>query len=146
MAHEKCFAICENKCMVETMSKEQIENYSKPVISSDTELDVNGVLYLRLEPNISETVYNNTENPTKVYFSYDSRATSEYVKGTYQTCRFRFNKGMGTAAKPSSFIQAFDSTFHVKYLNDDLNISNFTKVFVEVLVEPGTLYVKVSGC
>lgn len=146
----KCYAIGENKSRIETMSKEQIENFSDPVISSDIDLDVNRVLYLRLEPNISETVYNNVENPVRVALSFDMQESSPYYSGTYQRCYFRFNKSMGTTSKPSSFIK-LPPDLHIpnmtiKYLNDDVNISNYTRIFLEVIVDNKTIYVRVDGC
>jgi hypothetical protein len=147
MAHSKCYGIDEDKCKVPVASLEDLKKLLEPTISKDTSVDKNRTLYLRLEPDVSETIYNNADIPSNVSFSYDSRETSEYIQGTYQTCRFRFNKGVGVGTKPSSFFKVQDQLpLVIKFLNGNLDISGFTRIFLEVFVEPGTIYVKVDGC
>lgn len=148
MAHEKCFAICESKSHVETLSKDQINKRVSPVISDETDLDVNGCLYLRCEQNVTEKVYNNKLNPTKTYINFDNSEESPYFNGLYQHCYFRFNKAMGTSSSPSSFIQLSPAItgYTIKYLNNSINITNYTRVFVEVFIDNHTIYVGVSGC
>lgn len=53
MAHDKCFAICENKCLVETYPKEKLYTKDNFIIIEGTE-SINPKQHLRVEKSYSE--------------------------------------------------------------------------------------------
>ena len=136
MAHNTCYAICENKCKVETMSKEQFYAAMLPK-ELGTNVDENGFLHLTYEQDIFIKRYLNvgTKKTKGVMFDnfYNSLAHVYFI----------FDKDMGTGSKLSDFITAKSGT--VKFLSTP-DITNYTRVFLEVYYFDSTFYVKVDGC
>lgn len=136
MAHNICYAICENKCKVETMSKEQIYN-QRLVKELGTNADKNGILPLHYDQAYLAIKYLNVGL---------TKTKGVMLGGFYNDMAhvyFIFDKDMGVGSKLSEFITAESGT--VKFLNSP-DITNYTRVFLEVYYFDSTFYVQVSGC
>lgn len=139
MAHGKCYAICESKCKVETLSKEEILNTTKPHTGTGGYNEDTKVLTLIVGNNVHERVLNNTDIPQSVQFALEDDI-EENVHSW-----FRFDKGMGVGF--SGFFKMADSAngYSLKFLNQP-NITNWTRIFVELFIDNKTVYIKVDGC
>lgn len=148
MAHNKYYAICESKCAVETMSKNDIEYRLNPILSNEPIL--NGILNLWLTEGVSQIAINNEELPKKVCINCDITPSSPYMStnGVYQTIAFRFNKALGAGGYASAYItlaSQVGSKLQLKFLNNP-DVSTYTRVFLTAYVDGKTVYVKVDGC
>lgn len=136
MALDICYAIYDNKCKAETMSKEQIYN-QRLVKELGTNADKNGILPLQYDQAYLAIKYLNVGL---------TKTKGVRFKGFYNDMAhvyFVFDKDMGIGSKLSEFITAESGT--VKFLNSP-NITNYTRVFLEVYYFDSTFYVQVSGC
>lgn len=136
MEHNICYAICDNKCKVEAMSKEQIYN-QRLVKEYGTNADKNGILPLRYDQAYLAIKYLNVGL---------TKTKGVMLDGFYNDMAhvyFIFDKDMGIGSKLSEFITAESGT--VKFLNSP-DITNYTRVFLEVYYFDSTFYVQVSGC
>ena len=136
MALDICYAIYDNKCKVETMSKEKIYN-QRLVKELGTNADKNGILPLQYDQDYLAIKYLNVGL---------IKTKGVRFKGFYNDMAhvyFVFDKDMGIGSKLSEFITAESGT--VKFLNSP-NITNYTRVFLEVYYFDSTFYVQVSGC
>ena len=141
VAHNKCFAIDESKCMVETMSKEQIQNYVNCTEMS-AELASDGTLEIPLTKYANEHVYSKNLTPTKLILKL-----GENFKKPCKIC-VRVSKSMGSVSSPSSFIglgSTMQGLYSLKFLNSP-DITNYTRLFLEIYCEDYNVFVKVDGC
>lgn len=136
MALDTCYAIYDNKCKVETMSKEKIYN-QRLVKELGANADKNGILPLQYDQAYLAIKYLN------VGLTKTKRVRFKGFYNDMAHVYFVFDKDMGIGSKLSEFITAESGT--VKFLNSP-NITNYTRVFLEVYYFDSTFYVQVSGC
>lgn len=134
--HDKCYAICEAKCKVETLSKEEIYEVGQP--KSVTSGYTDKTMILIVSRNTREKVIDNTKIPQKILIELDSDIPVYIFAHSW----FRFNKGMGTSL--SGFFKAPEG-YTLKYLNQP-DITNWTRIFLEVFVEYKIIYLRIDGC
>lgn len=144
MAHDKCYAICENKCKVETLSNEQIcrlvsgtemKNYN-PTLETD------GSLAVCLDESIHNTFFGESVVPNKVVFTLGKGMLK------YSHCHVMVSKKIGTSSKPSDFFvmdELQTSTYAVKFLNNP-DITNWTRLYVDVWKDDTNIYLRIDGC
>lgn len=139
MAHNKCYAICESKCQVETLSKENILANTKPSNAPASYIDDDKSLLLIISNNLHEKIIENTKNPQVVKFAVDTDIEN------YVHSWFRFNKAMGTSFSRFFRLAYSASDYTLKYLNQP-DITNWTRIFLEVFVDNKTIYLRIDGC
>ncbi len=140
----KCYAIGENKSRVETMSKEQVyrlvsgtsmANY-KPTLETD------GSLVVWLDAADHNTFFGESVVPNKVVFNLGSNLLK------YAHYHVMVSKKIGTSGKPSDFFAIDElqaSIYTVKFLNNP-DITNWTRLFVEVWKDNTNVCLRVDGC
>lgn len=138
LPHDKCYAICEAKCKVETLSKGEIYEIGQPKGATSSYNDKTKEMTLTVSRNPREKVIGNTKIPQKILIELDSDVPVYIFAHSW----FRFNKGMGTSL--SGFFEAPEG-YTLKYLNQP-DITNWTRIFLEVFVEDKIIYLRIDGC
>lgn len=144
MAHDICYAICENKCKVETLSDEQVYRFvsGTEIKNYNPTLETDGSLAVYLDKSIHNTFFGESVVPNKVVF----KLTNGLLK--YAHYHVMVSKKIGTSSKPSDFfvideLQA--STYSVKFLNNP-DITNWTRLYVDVWKDNTNIYLRIDGC
>lgn len=131
----------ENKEKVEVMSAEQTLRLAVGYTSNDS-LESDGTLDVLLEKNWSNKFYANDIVPTKIKFTLTGRSIRHS-----RHCVV-VSKRMGTSGKISDFISMSDkdsSQYTVKFLNNP-DITNWTRLYIDVYKDDLTVCVRVDGC
>lgn len=144
MTYDKCYAIRENKCKIETLSEEQVCRFVSGTASTNYEptLGTDGSLTVWLDESVHNTFFGESVVPNKVVFKLGSNLLK------YAHYHVMVSKKIGTSSKPSDFfvmdeLQA--SNYAVKFLNNP-DITNWTRLFVEVWKDNTNVYLRVDGC
>lgn len=109
MSHEKVYGICECKCKVEVLSKEQAFGITK--VFKDT--DAHATVYMPFPKNGERHIYANTVGTMHV-----GDLPIDIADNYYSEIVVRLKTRVST---PSNFL----NIPNVKYLNKNLNVSNF---------------------
>lgn len=144
MAHDKCYAICENKCKVETLSDEQVCRFvsGTEMKNYNPTLDEDGSLTVYLDKSAHNTFFGESAVPNKVKFGL----TANLLR--YGHFHVMVSKKIGTSAKPSDFfiidpLQA--SMYSLKFLNNP-DITNYTRLYVDVWKDDANICLRIDGC
>lgn len=134
----------ENKEKVEVMSAEQvyrhvsgtdIKNYT-PTLEADGSLTVCLGEY--------NTFFGESVVPNKVVFTL----AKDKRKLKYAHCHVMVSKKIGTSSKPSDFFvmeELQTSLYAIKFLNNP-DITNWTRLYVEVWKDDTNICLRVDGC
>lgn len=137
----ECYGASGNKEKVETMSAEDIQALVVGSTSS-TNLQDDGTLNVYLTKHAPNLFYPNGITPTKINFTIASDSISHS-----RHC-VMVSKRIGTSGKVSDFIGMNDkdsSLYTVKFLNDP-DITNWTRLYIEVYKDSRSICVRVDGC
>lgn len=127
----------ENKEKIEVMSKKEIRAYVNTTVDYSTE----GVLTIPLSSDNLDVAYGKDFTPTKVVFQHTNDSPS------WSHNYYRVNKKIGTSAKPSDFISlnSSSSSYTLRFLNNP-DITNWTRLLLEVFSDGTEIFVRVDGC
>lgn len=134
---KKVYAICENKCLKETMTKEQISGtfFGITSLKKITQYFANEFGFV-------------PESGTRLIYSagigklHLSRGDAELGSNYYSEIIIQ-KSGASSAVKPSDFITGDNIT--IKWLNDDLNISDYNVIHYHFTYDGINLCCRCSG-